>query len=900
MKKLDRELGLVSVISIACGAMVSGLLVLPGYAAKMTGASAYLAFMLAGILFIPATLSKSEMTTALPESGGDYLFIDRALGPFFSTVSGIGMFLTFILKAAFALAGMAAYLFLLIPVPTQYDYVFAALVAFGLVVLNYRGAKKSGQMQSVLISLTAIVLVLFLMRGSIEVDSHLFRPFFKGGWEGFLAATAFVFVSYAGVTKVASVAEEVKNPGRNVPVGMIVSLLLMILFYTGVVYITMGTVPIKELISSPYADAPLARAGLEISGSVGMWIMAGISALALAAMANAGVLASSRYPLALARQEQFPKMFEKIHPKFSTPSVAVVATGVLLISLILFLPVVQLAKLASTFKLIVLALFNASLIILRESDIEWYQPEFRSPMYPYIQLFGIVSCLGLIVFLGWLPLLASAGLIAASSLWYFFYVRDRVTREGALFRSEVAEEEFELFERVRSRSYTDKQSVIVPFFELEETDMLHAERRIRLAAALCDYDERLDIVYFGEVAEQSFLNDYEMNKAVVDNLRERIDMLRPKVESEIHFDQVVTHNSRKALENYAEQERPHWVVLDWMEPSPWKNLLGKDKWWLDDFPCDQLLFDDREKLQMENVLVLTEPGPYDGEVVYAADHIADFNDGSITFINPVDADNERAEEFVSGYQEEIMGMCRVSTTARRIPEDEWEEQVLEAASEHDLLVVGGLSHQTFPGFDAIEHARSIVEESPCSVARVRSNLRSPRTVLGKRKGQINDLSTWLYQDNLVTKLEVDSKEQLFKRIGEEVSRDYEGLSPATITDALWDRERQQNTYIENKIAFPHAIVDDVQRTELRFFVLDEPIPYTEDEKKASVCVVTIGPPDDRRVHLEIIGQTTELLSDRELRQTLADPDMSERSIEALIRERFSTIDSSEGVLSDGD
>ncbi len=860
MKKLDRELGLLSVISIACGAMISGLLVLPGYTAYITGASAYLAFLLAGLLFVPATLSKSEMTTAVPEAGGDYLFIDRSLGPVFSTISGIGMFLTFILKAAFALAGMAAYLFLLVPFSSRYAPVFAAVVALGLAVLNYRGVKKAGQLQTVLIVVTGIVLSAFLVRGSTQVHTELFTPFFKEGWKGFFTATAFVFVSYAGVTKVASVAEEVKDPGRIIPIGMLFSLVLMILFYTAVVYVTVGTVPVSELVSAQFKNAPLGVVGLKILGPLGEWLMAGMSVLALTAMANAGLMASSRYPLALARQNQLPGIFERVHPEFSTPSAAVMITGALLIVSILFLPVIQLAKLASTFKLLVLAFFNLALIILRESDIEWYQPEFRSPLYPYIQIVGIVSCLGLIGFLGITPLLSALALILGGAGWYFLYVRDRVDRKGALFQSPVVEEEIKLFREARTKSSShgpDKDSVIVPFFGLEDADMMQVERRIRLAASLCTQGERLDVVDFMEVPEQSFLADFEPDLELFETLERRARLIGNTIENEIHVDQVITHNARGALKNYAEEENPHWVIFGWKEPSPWKFLIGTSEWWLEDFPCDRLFFQDRGREKFEDILVWTHPGPYDGEVVYAADHIARYDRGEVTFLQPIVSRDNRGFPLDESYIKELESLCLAPSGSHRIPIEEWVEGVLEATAEADLLVLGGLHHPIYEELDFEELEAQIVEEAHCSVARVESGLHSPQSLRRRHEPLSIDLSDYLAEDPVLLDSSVGDKDRLFQEVAKLMADGR--MTSQLLEEAFWEREEKHNTFLEKGFAFPHAISEHLSGTRCQVVVLDNPVEYTPEGDRVQYLIPVVGPPEDRQTHLEIIGAMADLL-----------------------------------------
>ena len=120
MKKLERSLSLPSVIAIAIGGMLgSGIFVLPGLAAAKTGPSVWLAYLLAACCVLPAALSKSELATAMPTSGGSYVYIERTFGPIMGTISGIGLWLSLLLKSSFALVGFGAYLLVLADLPLK-------------------------------------------------------------------------------------------------------------------------------------------------------------------------------------------------------------------------------------------------------------------------------------------------------------------------------------------------------------------------------------------------------------------------------------------------------------------------------------------------------------------------------------------------------------------------------------------------------------------------------------------------------------------------------------------------------------------------------------------------------------------------------------------------------------
>ncbi len=883
-KKLDRELGLLAVCAVACGAMLSGLFVLPGHAALITGPSVYLAFLLAGALFVPAALSKAEMATALPEAGGDYIFIDRALGPMASTITGMGTWLSLMFKSAFALVGLSAYLALITPIPPAYLQYVAVLIGALLILVNCLGVKKTGQLQTVLVLASLLVLVFLVERGAIEVQREFYRPLFSKGWLGFASALAFVFVSYAGVTKIASAAEEVINPETNIPWGMLLPLTIMTFLYTAVAFVIVGVVPPDQLGKGLYKNAPVAQAALEIAGFWGEALMAVVAVMALAAMANAGILASSRYPFAMARYDQLPEAFSRTHPRFNTPMLAVILTGGSVLTSILLLPVAQIAKLASAFLLLVFALVNASLIVFREGEIEWYQPDFTSPMYPYVQIVGMVSSLILVGFMGWGTIAASLVLIAVGFLWYGIYVRPRVDRIGVLSRSgtegkDPLREELGVFARARTQNQPEKRSVIVPFFEVNREELIRVERRVRLGAALCDREERLDVVHFVEAPEQSLLSEYEPDPELETEIEERVRLLRQDLEVDLTYDLVVTHRSRAALRSYAQQERPHWVVFDWQQPSPWQILIGARRWWLEDFPCDRLFFDDRDRPEWKQILVWTQPGPFDGEVVYAADQLAQHEAGEITFLHPAFPGEKEPSTAVETYRRKLENFCESPVRHRSIPVDRWVENVVEAGEQADLLLVGGLEHVAFPDVHAEDLRDEITERISCSLGRVESTLENPRSILDRDRFTGEETNKHFEDAVALTRLSTGSKESLFQQLADLLAEGDESASD--VEEAFWERERIQNTYLVGGLAFPHAVCDALPETRYKIVVLNQPVEYTDDGRDVRLVVAVAGPPEDRQKHLTTIGTVSALLCQDSYRLDRDPP-----ALEKHVRERL--------------
>ncbi len=427
-KRLKKELRLLDVYAIATGATLSaGFFLLPGIAASEAGPALVLAYMLAAIPLIPAMFSVIELATAMPRAGGVYYFLDRAFGPLLGTIGGIGTWLALLLKVAFALVGMGAYISLFVPNLPIVPVAVAIAVLLGLV--NLVGAKKSGGLQVGLVCGLLSILLVFLTGGAFEFQTAHFENFFAAGFDSIIATAGMVYISYVGVTKVASLSEEVKDPERNLPKGMILALLTSILIYLGGTLVIVGLVPMAELQGNL---TPVASAAEYALGNYGVILLSVAAMLAFVSVANAGMLSASRYPLAMSRDHLVPRIFRRLG-RFGTPFYSILLTlGTIVLILLLFDPM-HIAKLASSFQLIMFALVCFAVIVMRESQIPSYDPGYKSPLYPWMQIAGIISPFYLVFEMGAIPIIFSLGLIVAASIWYFAYARQRVVRKGAIY-----------------------------------------------------------------------------------------------------------------------------------------------------------------------------------------------------------------------------------------------------------------------------------------------------------------------------------------------------------------------------------------------------------------------------------------------------------------------------------
>src|SRR5699024_1050830 len=367
-----------------------------------------------------------------------YYIIDRALGPLVGTVGGYGSWLALVLKSAFALIGMGAYLGLL----WQVNITAVAIIltiAFG--IINIIGAKETALFQRILVSAIVVIMTFYIVQGVadllsiglLDLQSERFTPFLTDGVRGLFSTVGMVFVSYAGLTKVASIAEEVENPDRNIPLGMFLWIATAIVIYSVGVFIM-----VSVLDASAFWDdlTPVATAGKQfldfLPGQIGLILVAIAAVSAFASTGNAGILSASRYPFAMSRDKLISPKFNEIG-KRGTPTYSIIWTVGIMIFILLVFNVADVAKLASGFQLLLFALLNLAVIVMRESHIEEYDPAFKTPLYPWMPIAGFISSVYLIYGIGFISIFFTLIISAFAVGWYYYYVYEKVDREGAIF-----------------------------------------------------------------------------------------------------------------------------------------------------------------------------------------------------------------------------------------------------------------------------------------------------------------------------------------------------------------------------------------------------------------------------------------------------------------------------------
>jgi amino acid transporter/mannitol/fructose-specific phosphotransferase system IIA component (Ntr-type) len=425
-QELDKGLGFLDLFCLATGAMISsGIFILPGLAFAETGPSVVVSYALAGMLALVGILSVAELATAMPKAGGDYYYVTRSLGPMVGTISGLLSWFALSLKTSFAIFGLSEVVHLLTGWPLL---VIAAPICLLFTVLNIVGVKEAARLEVALVVGLLALMGVYVVFGVGHIESAHYVPMLPHGLNAMLSTAGFVFVSFGGLLNVATVAEEVKNPKRNIPLAFILSVVVITLAYAALLYVTVGVLPAERLSGSM---SPLADAARLMTGQVGYVVLTIAALLAFVTTANAGIMSASRYPLALSRDQLLPGFFLNVNRRFKTPLTAVSVTG-MVIFLTLLLDLELLVKAASTVVLTTYVLAGVAVIVLRHSGLQNYRPSFKVPGYPWVPALGIVLFSLLIIDMGMATIEISLGLVLTGLLIYVFYGRRRSEQEYAL------------------------------------------------------------------------------------------------------------------------------------------------------------------------------------------------------------------------------------------------------------------------------------------------------------------------------------------------------------------------------------------------------------------------------------------------------------------------------------
>ena len=721
MKKLQRTLSLPGAIAVSVGGMLSGIFVLPGLAVGITGSSIWLAFLVAALCILPAVLSKSELATAMPKSGGTYIYIERAFGPLFGTVAGIGLWLSLLLKSAFSLVGLSAYLYVLIEVDSSFTKTIALLALLLILLLNVFGVKKVEKTQLIIVTISLISLITIVFFGFSSFDSKLMEPVFLDGSSGFISGVAFLYISYAGVTKIAAVAGEIKNPEKNLPKTMIISLLLITVVYVFVALILVGNIDASILSTD---IKPIHTLFESIGGKTFGYVAGAVGVITLLSMANSGILASSRFPFAMAKDNLMPGFLASVNSRFMTPVSAILTTSFIIGLAIMYLDVVKIAKLASAFKVLMFIFNELSVIVLRETNAQWYNPSFRSPLYPFVQLFGIISGIILLGYLGIMPLISVIGVFVLGFIIFLMY-GSKTDRSGVissygilsfLFKGKSSDQNntSQLNELSEETINTDAEVVIPLLGEEKSPEML-----VEIASSIVN-KRKLNAVNLIEAPNQLFLEAVDTHSPKSESIKRRILNLNSKKDINVSYESVSTHNVANSIENITGQRKCKWLVMGWEGRAQSGILVGNPIGWiLRNVNSSFALYKDNGVRSFEKVVLALRPGRKNEAFIKVADNLCSFYGASLSLLNIVPTGIKANEKHkLVEVSNSLISNTKSESELLLIKSDDALQTITDQSANFDLLILGTPEKDDWLSVLLGGGKDKFVQNSVCSVLRL--------------------------------------------------------------------------------------------------------------------------------------------------------------------------------------
>lgn len=430
--ELERTLGLPQALAIGVGTMLgAGIFVFPGLAVGEAGPAAMVSFAIGAVIALLVALPTSELATAMPESGGGYYFVSRGMGTLLGAMVGIGQWLGLVFASAFYLMGFGYYLAditrtLGVDVGVSVTGV-AFVTAAVLTGVSITGTKNTGHLQGIIVAVLLVLIAGFLGHGGLDALGVFGRvrvpeTFAPYGYLPVLTTAALVFTSYLGFAQIATVAGEIKDPARNLPIAMVGSVLLVGLLYVLTIFISTSLLSSARL--AELGETAIVAVARAVFGVIGAVLILGGGLLATLSSANASILSSSRSVYALSRDALMPDGVSRISRRFRTPHVALLLAGGPIGGLILYGEVEVLAEVASLLHLFMYGLMCVALLVLRRSDPDWYAPDFRCPLHPVLPVLGAVASFGLIAFMEPLSIALGGAILVAAAGWGKIYAND--------------------------------------------------------------------------------------------------------------------------------------------------------------------------------------------------------------------------------------------------------------------------------------------------------------------------------------------------------------------------------------------------------------------------------------------------------------------------------------------
>jgi amino acid transporter len=723
-RALLRELGVKEGLAIGLGTMIgAGIFVLSTVAAERVGRAAALSYLLTGMICLPVAMIISELATGMPRAGGSYTFITQALGPLAGSIVGPANWLGLTFANGFYLVATGQYLALFLPIPP-----WAGAAATGLLFtwLNYRGAKISGKVQYVVVLLLIAILTVFVAVGIPQTAPVSADSLASHSWGAAISVIGLIIVSFTGFEKVSTISEEIKNPGRSLPKAIIGSVVIATIIYTLLLFVATGLVSPAE--TDPQKGL-LVEAASRAAGPTGEMIMMIAALLATLSSANAATMASSRIGYGMGRDRTLPSWFNYTHPKFSTPSHAILFAGGLGTLLAMTGQAATLAEISSAMFLVSYVLLCTSIIVMRRAKPSWYHPAFRAPLYPALPIVTGLVCLSIILTMDTLPQVAGAGLVMLSLLWYVVWVRKQAVVTGEIGPLWERERPLEgLIEAAGAAVLGDKNEILIPLLEDSEPASL---LELATALALADEQATVNVLNIKAVPMQMPL---ELAQSWLEQRQGTQEYMLAQMAAQAAMRGVPMRTLRRAAHDLASgilaavESRPATglVLMSWHGDLADGRVSGSiAKRVLEGARCNVAVLRTRELKQIKRVLVPIGGGPHARLGLHLASQIARGDKATLAVLRILrpgeDLDIETEIRGLRHVIADILGEAAPSARACVRTHEGIVEGILQEAQEgeYDMLVIGASEEWTLKNLLVGAVPDAVANRAACSVLMVR-------------------------------------------------------------------------------------------------------------------------------------------------------------------------------------
>lgn len=658
--KLSRDLSLFSVTMIGVGAMIgAGIFVLTGIASGVAGPAILIAFLLNGLVALFTASAYAELGGSIPEAGGGYLWVKQSLPQPTGFLSGWMSWMAHSVACSLYAVGFGAYfgeVLLQLEIhpflpPEPMKKVLAVMIVILFSYINYRGAKETGRAGNIVTILKVLILFVFAFIGLRLIFQEPgrfqhFSPFFVKGFHGIATAMGLTYVAFEGYEIIAQSGEEIKDPEKNIPRAIFLSLLIVVPIYILIAFVALGVVNPGGMTAWDFLGAQketaLVGAARDISQWAGVILVIGGLFSTVSAL-NATIYSSSRVSFAMGRDYNLPRIFSNVHSRFKTPSGSIFVSSCLVIVMLVSLPIEDIASSADIMFLFLFIFVNVALIHIRRKSPTMLKG-YKSPFFPLFPVLGILTQVILVIvmfFYSPKSFIISLVWIGVGFSIYYSYSRlkekKEVGPEVVLAEKQLSRKDFRLVIGI------EEEKELLPLMNLA----------ISMAK---EKDAEISLTHVISLPPQTPLTVGRHFMGSKKMFLETASRIGEKNKIPVSFDVRVSHRIYQGILDSVRENKADLLLLGSGKVKLRGKILGSvlDPL-LQEAPCDAGVARIESKNRIKKVLVPTAGGPNAKVAIEWGGWIVSQNKGKMTllFIIRDEAGRTRAEEVLEAAKKDF-------------------------------------------------------------------------------------------------------------------------------------------------------------------------------------------------------------------------------------------------------